>query len=101
MICQQKNRETYTELFATMTKALPELKERLRAFGQDGEDAIFTAHTNEFPFSISFLDTIHMRRNLEQFIVKDCHLSTAFFESVITDKLVSLLADFPYYKLQQ
>ena len=85
MICKQKNKETYTELFTTMSKATPELKTKLRAFGQDRDNAIFAAHTNEFPTSISFHDTIHMRRNMEQFIKQDCHLSDRFSKSVMID----------------
>ena len=78
MICKTKNREQYTALFQAMTSKMPELKSSLRAFGQDGENAILEVHTMEFPFSVGFKDSVHIKRNIEEQIKTNCIEVTSF-----------------------
>ena len=85
MICKRKTREQYTAIFQAITSKMPELKEGLRAFGQDGESAILEAHCMEFPYSVGFMDSVHIKRNIEDHITKELHLSESFFREVSTD----------------
>ena len=85
MICKTKCREEYTALVQAMTSNMPELKSNLRAFGQDGEEAIFQAFSMEFPTSIGVRDSVHIRRNIEEHVTKKLHLSEDFFHAVQRD----------------
>ena len=55
MVCYCKTTKQYRSFFHEMVAEKPKLGELLRAFGQDGEKAIFDTHSKEFPFSISFI----------------------------------------------
>ena len=68
MICKKKTREQYTPLFQAITAQIPELRENLRAFGQDGERSLLDANILEFPFATGFLDSVHIKRNIEYHI---------------------------------
>jgi hypothetical protein len=85
MVCKRKTREQYSSLFQVMTNKLPELKNSIRAFGQDGEKAILEAHSIEFPFAIGFLCSTHIKRNIEEYIKTSLHLSNGFFHVVCKD----------------
>ena len=85
MICKTKTREQYTALFQAITSKMPALKTSLRAFGRDGENAILEAHTMEFPYSVGFRDSVHIRRNIEEYVKTDEKLSDSFFREVCKD----------------
>ena len=82
MICKHKSTEDYIQLFQSMATQKPSLKDTLRAFVQDGETAIMNAHQSEFASSISFIDSVHVRRNIEHMIKNEYRLGESFFNKV-------------------
>ena len=85
MICKKKTREQYTALFQAITAQIPELRENLRAFGQDGERSLLDANILEFPFATGFLDSVHIKRNIEYHITNEMKLSNHFAAMVCAD----------------
>ena len=58
-----------TSKLMNLGQELPITKSKTRNFPmKTWETAIFNAHNYKFPSSISFLETIHMRRNIEQLV---------------------------------
>ena len=85
MICSKKDRETYQCLFQKMTNVCPDLRNKLKAYGSDGESALIKTLDLEFPFSYSFLCRTHFVRNIENKVKSELHLSDALFRVVLKD----------------
>ncbi|XP_066929918.1 uncharacterized protein [Clytia hemisphaerica] len=97
MLCKRKTKQQYLSFFQAITNKLPQLKTTLRAFGQDGEKAILDAHIDEFPFAWSFICSVHIARNIEEYIKSTLHLGDSFYSCVVKDVFGSSAAEGLYH----
>ena len=65
MVHYKKTFSTYLFFASTLVGLQPELC-NLRAFGTDGEEALYRAFQHEFPASVHLQCFIHMRRNIKE-----------------------------------
>ena len=64
MVHFKKTFSTYLFFASTLVGLQPDLC-NVRAFGTDGEEALYSAFQHEFPASVHLQCSIHMRRNIK------------------------------------
>ena len=63
-IHQRKQYESYHQFASGLSQLQPSLK-MLKAFGTDGEQALYSAFQAVFPDAVYLRRTVHMKRNIK------------------------------------
>jgi hypothetical protein len=103
LLHSSKSKDVFANLFNVMVKKAPSLTTKLRAYGTDGEVALYEAAADAFPFAVHLRCTNHLRDNVvnssgKQFLVSDGVIkeitSDIFGSSTEKGLLHSSIADF-------
>ena len=95
MIHYRKTHQTYLNFISTLIGLQPELA-NIKAFGTDGEEALYTAFSNALNSSTHLICSIHLRRNIKQKL-KELGCSTSITEKFIGDIMGSQIGS-TYYE---
>ena len=85
MITHNLKRSTYRVLFDSVTQERPHLKESLKCFVTDGEEALSQALSESFPHAAGLLCLTHIERNVRAYIKEKLKLSEQFYNTVLAD----------------
>ena len=82
-IHQDRTESAYYSMASCLRNHCPELR-RLRAYGTDGDQALFNAMKSVFPESLHLLCDLHMKDNITSELEK-CEVAKEFRDMILRD----------------